>query len=86
MRRTLFVVPRDEASGLMADAADAIAVKERRRVLKWLDGELPDHPTAAARAAWLRDVGRQAARLLRRAVSEVPTRRLGDLGRGCQVG
>ena len=62
MRRTLFVVPRDVAPAIQAGAARTIAVAERSRVLREIDGAgiAPDP------VAWLADVEAATLRALRK--------------------
>lgn len=57
MRRTLFVVPTDEAAAFLAGATRQAADRERRRVLRWLEASLrnadPAEYFASARGAAL---------------------------------
>lgn len=60
MRRTLFVVPREDVPAFEAGAAREVAAKERKRLLGWLAAEMT--PDQADR--WLIEVGRQTIELL----------------------
>ncbi|WP_370324285.1 winged helix DNA-binding domain-containing protein [Euzebya sp.] len=55
MRRTLWIVDRDDAPAVLAGSTAKVAAAERRRLHGWL-GALDDHPAAADPAAWLADL------------------------------
>lgn len=60
MRRTLFVVPREDVPAFEAGAAREVAAKERKRLVSWLAAEMtPEHAYR-----WLADVGRRTIELL----------------------
>jgi hypothetical protein len=60
MRRTLFVEPLDFVPVVQAAASDAVAVRERARLIKFLD----DAGIAADPARWLRKVENKALKAL----------------------
>lgn len=60
MRRTLFVVPVEDAAAVQAGASRAVAQKERARVEQWLAPELPVDDVAA----WVSDAEAQVLDVL----------------------
>lgn len=74
MRRTLFVVPSDGARVFRDGVARGIAMRERRKVEKWLGAEM-DSATPEAIRAWLADVEARIAEVLADG-SEMLTREL----------
>jgi hypothetical protein len=60
MRRTLFVVPREDVPAFEAGAAREVAARERKRLLGWLAAEM----TPQRADGWLTEVGRQTTELL----------------------
>jgi hypothetical protein len=50
MRRTMFVVPRELVPIVQAGASDAVAARERKRLVQWIEGS----GIAASGSRWLR--------------------------------
>lgn len=71
MRRTLFVVPTDEAAIFAAGAARDVAAKEHRKIVGWLAAEVPGGQVAD----WIAQVEEQVADVLADGVE----RRTGEL-------
>lgn len=60
MRRTMFVIPSTLTSIYQAAASDAVAAKERRRLVKWIE----EAGTAPEGDGWLQELGDTTVRAL----------------------